>query len=595
MGYVFHAPPSFSSSGTRSLLLYSADGGVDYAAGGLSDGEKNKRAQNLWLRGGIPESRPAFCSSGEELTGALHMTKEFCGSMLLHVGSVLYRLESGAATPLFSGLPDAKSIPVEFSGKLYLYCHTHIYCVDRTFAAKEVYPTAPLYRESCQSNTDVGTIVKTFKPNMLAPYIAIDYDSENTVGTSRGYKFPGDMDKSRHFDVYFEGELVHPSEYTVEEQRFIFKTLKQTEKNSVRLCYYTTLASKDISGTLSGCTVGTAFGGGMLEGTRVILAGNPENGGAYYMSELADPLAFYEGNGGTVGESAGNITAFSKQNGELLVFTESTVSRMSYHYSSSDGGYFSTKTIHAMIGCDVPESVALAGNRTVFANSSSGIYLVDSTELFDRMNIVPISHNITDLTGKRGYFAQSPENRKKAKGTVFDRKYLLCAGDAAFVWDFGAADYSGSDPAKAEKRLVWTEFDGMENKRFLACGETVAVLHETATGSEIQKPASGETVCFVLDSGGMDLGKAHVKKEVYKFALECKTSRKTPLDFAFYADGQTYFHEKITAEPGKDGLARVYVSLPRYALDRFRFVISGENANVGLMNLRVDYRVLKKQ
>ena len=38
MGYVFHTPPSVSASGTRSLLLYCADGGVDYAAHGLSNG-----------------------------------------------------------------------------------------------------------------------------------------------------------------------------------------------------------------------------------------------------------------------------------------------------------------------------------------------------------------------------------------------------------------------------------------------------------------------------------------------------------------------------------------------------------------------------
>ncbi len=46
MGYVFHTPPTVPASGTRSLLLYSADGGVDYGAQGLSNGEKSDRAQN---------------------------------------------------------------------------------------------------------------------------------------------------------------------------------------------------------------------------------------------------------------------------------------------------------------------------------------------------------------------------------------------------------------------------------------------------------------------------------------------------------------------------------------------------------------------
>ena len=106
MGYVFHTPPSLSSSGTRSLLLYSADSGVDYAARGLSDGEKNDAAQNLWLVGGIPTSRPAFEAQGDALEGTFHLAKEFCGVTLLHIGTVLYSLKERTVSVLLSGLPD---------------------------------------------------------------------------------------------------------------------------------------------------------------------------------------------------------------------------------------------------------------------------------------------------------------------------------------------------------------------------------------------------------------------------------------------------------------------------------------------------------
>ena len=591
MGYVFHTPPSLSSSGTRSLLLYSADSGVDYAARGLSDGEKNDAAQNLWLVGGIPTSRPAFEAQGDALEGAFHLAKEFCGVTLLHIGTVLYSLKERTVSVLLSGLPDEKGIPIEFAGSLYLYYPKRIFLVDRTLAAKEIYANAPTYASGRLGDVTTGHFVSGFKPNLLAPaYVAVEFESQR----SGGYKFPSDMNKKRHFDVYFEGKLVDPSEYTVESTRFYFNTLTQTEANSVRLCYYSNAISEDISEVLSGCTVGTAFGGGTLEGTRVFLAGNPAHPGVYYMSEIGDPLTFYEGSCGTLGESVGSITAFSKQSGDLLIFTESTVSRMSYHYSSGDGGYFSTKTIHASLGCDMPESVALAGNRTVFANST-GIYLVDSVELFDRMNLVSLSHNITDPEGKKGYLSHTAEQKKKARCAVFDRKYLLCVGNTAYVWDFGKADYSGSDPSKAEKRLVFTEFDGMETLRFLVSGETLAALTETETGCTLLMPQADGEVDFMLDSGGMDLGTAHVRKEVLSFAAECKCEHKTPLWLDFYADGQMYFRERVMAEPGKDGLARVYVTLPRYGLERFRFVISGKDAAVGLLNLRVDYRVLKKQ
>ena len=596
MGYVFHTPPTVSVSGTRSLLLYSADGGVDYGAQGLSNGEKSDRAQNLWLSGGIITSRPAFAEIGETLPGVRHMAKEFCGVVLLHIGTVLYTFQNAAAVAILRGLPDQKSVPVEFAGKLYLYCGGHIYCVDRTLAAKEVYPYAPLYAEGRQSTATSGNQVSGFKPNLLAPYVAVTFESERQVNGSYGYRFPADMDKTRHFDVYFEDRLVEEEELTVEETRFSFKTLKQTKENSVKLCYYSTASAAKSGDTLAKCTVGVAFGGGTVTGTRVFLAGNPDESGVYYMSALGEPLAFYEGDSGSLGESAGGITAFSKQSGDLLIFTDCSVSRMSYQYQAEGGGYFSTKTIHTGIGCDMPESVALAGNRTVFASSTHGVYLVDSVALFDRMNVVSISHNIHG-EGK-GFFSQSAAKRLAASACVYDRKYLLCMGDAAFVWDFGAADYTGSDPGKAEKKLVWTEFNGLDGGRFCVCGETLAAWKETESGCKLLvRAAEGdkETVSFVLDSGGMDLGLPHVRKELCRFSAECKLSRETVIRLAFYADGELYFREAVPVTPQKDGFARICVTLPHQVQNRFRFVLSGEEANVGFMNLRADYRTLKKQ
>lgn len=594
MGYVFHTPPSFSSLGTRSFVSYRADGGVDYAAQGLSNGEKNDLAQNLWFKGGLATSRPAFGESGEALTGVRHMAKEFFGAVLLHIGTSLYKFENQVVTTLLEGLPDKKSVPVEFAGKLYLYCDTHMYCIDRSFTAKEVFPTAPLYASGRAGDMEIGSVVSGFKPNLLAPFVTVEFSGAKQIGTRIGYRFPRDMDYTRPYEVYFEGKPVKPPELVVENKTFSFQTLDQTTANTVKICYYSHALPSDTGKLLAACTVATAYGGGTIQGTRVFLAGNPEKPGEYYMSELGDPLAFFEGSQGSLGESTGNITAFSKQSGDLLIFTESSVNRMRYQYQSGEGGYFSTKTLHAGIGCDMPESVALAGNRTVFADAKSGVYLVDSVELFDRMSIVPISHNITSPDSGKGFFAQSLVNRKAASACVYDRKYLLSMGNTVFVWDFGAADYSGS-AASAEKRLIWTEWDCPEGLRFCTSGETLAAWQENENSCRLFVQTAGKNVPFVLDSGGMDLGQPHVEKDVRRFAVECKASRKTVLYFAFYADGQLYCSEKVPAEPEKDGMAHLSIPLPRYRCHRFRFVISGQEPEVGLMNMRVDFRILKKQ
>ena len=129
------------------------------------------------------------------------------------------------------------------------------------------------------------------------------------------------------------------------------------------------------------------------------------------------------------------------------------------------------------------------------------------------------------------------------------------------------------------------------------CGETLAAWKETESGCKLLvRAAEGRgSVPFVLDSGGMDLGLPHVRKALCRFSAECKLSRKTVIHLLFYADGERYFRAVVPVAPQKDGFARICVTLPHQVQNRFRFVLSGDAANVGFMNLRADYRTMKKQ
>lgn len=608
MGYVDHAPTSFASSGVRSALLYSADGGIDYSADSalLADAKASK-IRNMWLENGILTSRKNFGDIigdgfGEEFpTGTLNAHYTFCASVILHIGTCLYRLHGDTLEKMLDGLPNAHSIPVEFAGKLYLYCQAHIYCTDRSFTAEEVFPTAPLYRMNCHSYNQTGVYVSDFQPNLLAPYVAMTYESEKRENSYSGYYFPRDMDHSRGFEVYFEDRLLEPEEYTATEEKFSLNTLKQTVANTVKLCYYSTNAQLDVSQKLAACTIGTAFGGGTVTGTRVFLAGNPDYPGSYFTGELGDALCFFEGSGGTVGESAGNLTGFSKQQGYLLLFSESTVSRMSYNYTSAYGGYFTVKTIHAGIGCDMPGSIALADNRTVFANSSGGIYLVDSTELFDGMNIIPISRNITDAAREKGFFSVDAAARRLAAGCIYERKYLLAMGGKLFVWDYGTSAYSGSsDYGKAAGKLVWFEFDGIGAEALFAGDNALyTAFSDQDTGNcriaRMGAESDGKSVAYEFRSGNADLGYAHTAKAVTGFAFECRTQKACELQLDFYADGRHYRRVRTRLVPREDGCASCRIPLPRHTLERFRFAIAGNGSGIGIFNLRVDYMLLKEQ
>ena len=598
MGYVFHTPPHLSSAARKSFW-YRSEGGVDYRAdAAASDEGKASEICNLWPENGVLTACPAFEKIGNRLPGKLHTAHRFGESALLHIGTVLYRFSERQMSVLLEDLPDVQSIPVEFAGKLYLYCGARIFCTDRSFEAAEVFPLAPLYRKDCSSTMDTGVYINDFKPNILAPYVAITYYEENRVNGASGYRFPRDMDKTRGFEVYFEDRLLDKSEYTVSDTKFNLNTLSQTEKNSVKLCYYSTEKKLDHSEMLSGCTVGAAFGGGTLEGTRVFLAGNPAYPGRYFTGELAEPCCFYEDSGGTVGESAGNITGFSKQQGDMLVFTENSVSRMSYHYASGQGGYFSVKSIHTETGCDMPGSIALADNRTVFASTSGGVYLVDSTELFDGMNLVPISRNISDAARKTGFFSVDAADLRKARACVFGRKYILSAGGKAFVWDFETGAYAGGrDYDKAARKLAWFELDVPADGSCFAAGKELYRMETDETGVQVAGalPQGEGKTPFVFGSCGCDLGAPQVNKTATGLAFSCRTAAAAELALEFYADGRRYRRVNVRVSPEADGAASVYVRLPRVLFERFRFRITGENAGLALYNLRVDYLISDKQ
>ena len=606
MGYIDHAVPSYASSELKTAFMHTLDTGVDYATdSALIEDERAQSIKNMWLENGILTSVPPFSplSAVDNFpVGEIHSYFNFDECLFFHIGKCLYGLSDGNLTLLSDSFPDYDSIPVEFVGKLYFYCNSHIFSVDRNQLVKEEFPFAPLYRYSCSSNSDVGNYSQDFKPNILAPYISMTYDSENRVNGSWGYKFPRDFDSSRPFQVYFCDRLLTEDEYTVYDDKFDLIDLEQEEENSVKLCYYSTNAELDLSAVLSNCKKGISFGGGTLEGTRVILAGNSEYPGKYFFSELANPLCFYENSGGTLGSGSQDITAFSKQYGYLLIFTADTVSRMTYVYTQDYGGYFSVSTIHESIGCDIPESIALADNRTVFANTYGGIYLVDSTDIFDRLNIVPISRNITDLSRNRGYFSVPATELKKASGCVYERKYLLSAGNKIFVWDFGACGYtSSSDYVKSAKKLIWFELDSAQEKKIFTSGTFLYCTYLSEAGyntfcslSKNSEKNSDTGDEYGFHSKNMDLSYPHIKKCVDAISFECRIPEETEVTLNSYADGILYSTIKTKLIPGKDGCAVFAASLPHHILRRFAFEVKCKDSGTGIFNIRIDYRILKR-
>lgn len=585
MGYVYNSPPRLSAKSLLTASLYTADGGVDYSADGLLCGDgKAPIIENMWLSDGILTSRPSEERVCEIPNGAVYSHKAFGGSEILHIGSGLYRFFGEKLELICNEIPDRCSVAVRFSGKLYFYVGDRVFSVDKGFAAVEEEPYAPLYGTNYSRSLGTGVKNTEFEPNVLAPFVSVSYSKSASIEVS-GYCFPRNMDRTRRFYVYCDGEKV---EVTSDEKSFYLPSgAVPSGDNSVSIHYYTA-DSGDECGLLGGCTCGIAYGGGVLEGTRVILGGSESYPGRYFSSELGNPLFFKRNSGGVVSSSGEGITAFCPFGSDMLVFTESTVCRMRYNYTSEVGGYISVHTVSVDTGCDLPRSVCVCRGRVVFASRRGGIFVISGSEVFGTLNAVPISQNITDLSGKKGYFSLTDGDFDTAEAVVCGEKYIFTAGERAFVWDFGERAYTASsDYVKSAKNLVWFEFGGL--RKSFAVFEHSGGMLKVCDG-EILKLCGDDGVRSQYRSKNMDFGLPHVMKRVLEMRIVCRSKKTARANLSFYADGRKFYTANAVFEPMADGYSAYCVKLPSFSARRFYFEIECGEAKVGFMNVETDYK-----
>lgn len=603
MGYIDVGLPDISSSNIKTAFKSVCDEGVDYSTDGLaSEDTKAAIVKNMWLKNGVLTSRKLLEDTGFALDGDAVHAKIFCfGYEIIHAGTRLYAVNNDTCKELFSGLPDKDSFFVEFSGKLYLYCEYYLISVDRELKATEEMQYAPTFDADCDKGYGIVSMIKGFEPNHLAPIIKVYYTKENG-GTDGIYRFPQNRDASRKFYFFVNDELLDEKYYTFDEQSvYIDREIAKQVGNVYSIVYYS-VVNDDYAvfkkcSAIGGCKVGTAYGGGTIEGTRVICAGNPDFPGRYFCSELANPLWFKADSGGNAGNGTEDITAFSKQYSDLLIFTESTVNRMKYNYTSDNGGYFSVHTINSAVGCDMPGSVRSVENRTVFANSSEGIFIVDSTDNFDLLNILPISRNITDSDGVNGFFSVSEEERLPADSALHDSKYMLKMGDKVFIWDYGNSPYvSSSDYAKAARKLTWFEFDGFSGvDRIFSLGDSFFAVKKNKDGvlSVFAFSENGEKCRFIYRSASSNLSYPFHEKNVLVFRFDCKSKKNTSSYISFFADGKLFAKIKAELNPDKDGYAEFFARIPKYSARHFAFEIENADPDTGIMNIGFDYVLCK--
>ncbi len=309
----------------------------------------------------------------------------------------------------------------------------------------------------------------------------------------------------------------------------------------------------------------TWYGGGssgLSGGTRLFVAGNPDEPNVIRWSALNNPLYFPENNYAYVGSNASKITAFGKQNELLVIFKENEL-YCSYYVQGNTPtaeqlknqevidieaaqAMFPVYPLHPEIGCDCPDTICLCNNRLVWFNSNRKVYGLFTTGQYNERNVRELSYAIE----KKLKEASAGDVANPAAAEI-EGNYLLYLGNNVFAMDYSTSGFSYyssySSDEKAQKAVAWYLWELYQIPKILAsvsCGDKNILI--------AQKDNNYHTFAFLPDSkiGEFDENETHissmVKTKLFDFGYPERLKRINP----FYlqvsgADGEkiklTYF------------------------------------------------------
>lgn len=400
------------------------------------------------------------------------------GYGIIHAGTNLYKWDITNAT--FTGIcntlnsTEGKKTFFEYSNNLYYLDGSKYWTINSNFVCSEVTPTIPIVLIGCTPNLTNSTPYQDY--NLIGSGFTAWYNSD---GTNK-YKLPQtelsntsvtatvngtNYNETTHFTVdRTNGTLTWNTNYVPTNGGVI---------DGVRITAY-----KDDStakAKISNCTIATPFGGegtSLAGGTRIFVSGNTNYPTTYWRSGLKDPAYFPETEYDLLDNNNQKITAFSKQYSELIILKEKSIYSLNYSFDGTNVR-FPTKELNAEIGCDVPDSVQLIDNRTVFFNTYKGGFLIDRTDSTDEKNIKPISNNINGTDINPGILAET--DLTKAKSVDFGRKYWIALPNGkAWIWDYDISPYVDTgDYAQNQRNLKWFPMDTIEVGAFFAKNQTL--------------------------------------------------------------------------------------------------------------------------
>lgn len=508
--------------------------------------------------------------------GVLHsITNEpFCGKIIMHIGTNLYSYTypDREIILISDKLGDEKSIFCTFLSKLYIYCAHCVFALDNSFTLTQQEPNSPIVYDGLSPVYSTPGKMLDVSLNLIAPIISVRYAS--TLMNS--FKLPFECDMSKKVRVFYGDDELDEEGFTFTQTQVTVHSPYALSDEKVATVTYYVKNPEDIGfeDVLYGCEKNIAFGGNANGGTRIIFTGNCERKGYYYKSELKNPLYVGSKEYEIIGDGCENVTSLIKMYGNLIVFTENSVYRMSYGLDK-EGAYFSVKELTCQAGCDCPQSVQLIDNRVVFVNSKLGLFIVDSTGDADEQNVKPISGNI--LTGDGvGLLDCGEDALKKSKSIDFGRKYMLCVGEKVYIWDYDSSAFSDyGNYGSSQRKLVWYIYDGICVQNFYVKNDELFFLREGDGKFYGFSHADGESVKSKVRSQNLDFSYPFSQKTVKQMQIGLTAQKDTEINLIMYADGEKFAQKSIPHLSEKKSLVKI--KLPKKRLRKFSFEICADD------------------
>jgi len=441
---------------------------------------------NMWARNGVlckrwgqeyVKDRVSVDAKGEKTFfdldfGAIHsISPLYEGFNVIHGNDKLYKVDlaTGANTAIET-VANAESTFLLFSGLLYFMDGADIWEISADFDVRKISddaedeaqrPYKPIVYINCKPDMSESTASEAF--NLIGAGFRVQYNGD---GTSTTYKLPiKGLDTTAVRATVGGADLVENTGFTVNRTNgtvtFAIAPVKGT--NNVIITAYKTQAG--FKERIVKCKVAIAFGGESADiqgGTRVFVMKNPnpEYSRTYWYSDLGAGQSYgmkyfpdtqYE----HLLQNNEPIMAAAKQGGELIIFKTRSLFAVTYEFDGQDV-YYPLREFNSTIGCDMPGSVQLIDNSLVFANTYGGVFTIVTTAGKQEENVKPVSANIN-------MSLLHETNLAAATSVDYDRKYWLCVGSVAYVWDYEIAPFYGyTDYEKAQRRLVWFKFANID-------------------------------------------------------------------------------------------------------------------------------------